>query len=56
MLDIHSTEPLEPEPSAGEVEMANEKQKRHTSPGFDQMPAELIKAEGRKIHSYPKSY
>ena len=51
MLDTHSTEPLVPELSASEVEMAVEKQKRHTSPGIDQMLAELIKAEDRTIHS-----
>jgi hypothetical protein len=49
MLDIHSAEPLVPEPSASEVEMAIEKQKRRTSPGVDQMPAEFIKAESRTI-------
>ena len=47
MLDTHSPEPLSPEPSASEVEMATEKQKRCTSPGIDQVLAELIKAEGR---------
>jgi len=51
MLDIHSAEPLVPALSASEVEMVIEKQKRHTSPGIDQMPAELIKAEGRTICS-----
>jgi len=40
-----------PEPSALEVEMAIEKLKRHKSPGIDQIPAELIKARGRTIHS-----
>jgi hypothetical protein len=29
--------------------MATEKLKRHKSPRIDQTPAELIKAEGRKI-------
>jgi hypothetical protein len=38
-----------PEPSAFEVEMAIEKLKRYKSPGIDQIPAELIKAEGSKI-------
>jgi hypothetical protein len=50
MLDIHSAEPLVPEPSASEVEMAVEKQKK-TPLGIDQMPAELIKAQDRTIHS-----
>jgi mannosyltransferase OCH1-like enzyme len=31
--------------------MAIEKLKRHKSPGINQIPAELIKAEGRTIHS-----
>jgi hypothetical protein len=29
--------------------MAIEKLRRHRTPRFDQIPAELIKAEGRKI-------
>jgi hypothetical protein len=37
-------EPLVPEPSTFEVEMAIEKPKRHESPGVDQIPADLIKA------------
>jgi len=49
--EIQTTEPLVPEPSAFEVEMAVEKLKRHHSPGMDQIPAELIKARGREIHS-----
>jgi len=36
-----------PEPCAFEVEMATEKLKRHKSPGTDQIPIELIKADGR---------
>jgi hypothetical protein len=31
--------------------MAIEKLKRHKSPGINQIPAELIKAEGITIHS-----
>jgi hypothetical protein len=41
---IHTAEPLVPEPSALEIEMASEELKRHKSPGTDQIPAELIKA------------
>jgi hypothetical protein len=48
--EIHTTEPLVPEPSALEVELAIEKLKSHKSPGIDQIPAELIKAGGRTIH------
>ena len=39
---IHTAEPLVPEPSALEVELAIEKLKSHKSPGSDQLPAELI--------------
>ena len=45
----HTAEPLVPEPSASEVELANEKLKSHKSPGTDQIPAELIKAGGKTI-------
>jgi len=44
-------EPLVSEPSAFLFEMAIKKLKRHKSPVNDQIPAELIKARGRKIHS-----
>ena len=47
--EIHTAEPLVPEPSALEVELAIEKLKSHKSPGIDQIPAEVIKAEGRTI-------
>jgi len=49
--ELHTAEPLVPEPSAFEVELANEKLKSHKSPGIDQIPAELIKAGGRTIRS-----
>jgi len=49
--EIHTAEPLVPEPSAFEVELAIEKLKSHKSPGIDQIPAELIKAGGRQIHN-----
>jgi len=42
--DIHIAEPLVPEPSASEAELATYKLKSHKSPGTDQIPAELIKA------------
>ena len=47
--DIHPTEPLVPELSAFEVEVAIEKLRR--SPRTDQIPAELIKARHRTICS-----
>jgi hypothetical protein len=49
--EVHTAEPLVPEPNHSEVEMAIEKLKRHKSPGIDQIPAELIKAGGRTICS-----
>ena len=44
---VHTAEPLVPEPSASEIELAIDKLKSHKSPGIDQIPAELIKAGGR---------
>jgi len=49
--EIHAAEPLVPEPSAFEVEMATENLKGHKSPGMEQIPAELTKAGGRTIAS-----
>ena len=49
--EIDTAEPLVPEPSAFEVQMATGKLKTHKSPSIDQMPAELIKAGGRTIRS-----
>jgi hypothetical protein len=48
--EIHTAEPLVPEPSAFEVELAIEKLKSHRSPGIDQIPVEMIKAGGRTFH------
>jgi hypothetical protein len=39
-----------PETSAFEVELAIGKLKCHKSPGIDQIPSGLIKAEGRTIY------
>jgi len=47
--EIHTAEPLVPEPSAFEFELVIEKLKSHKSSGIDQIPAEMIKAGGRKI-------
>jgi hypothetical protein len=47
--EIHTAEPLQPEPSAFETESDIEKLKRHKSTGIDQIPTELIKAGGRTI-------
>jgi hypothetical protein len=48
---IHTADPLIPEPSSFEVEIAIEKLKRYKSPGTDQMPAELIQAGGSTLRS-----
>ena len=47
--EIQTAEPLVPESSAFEAELATERLKRHTSQGNDQIPAELMKARGRII-------
>jgi hypothetical protein len=43
-MEIHTAEPLVPDPSPFEVEIAVAKLKRYKSPGSDQIPAELIQA------------
>ena len=48
--EIHTAEPLVPEPSASEVELAIDKLKSHKSPGIHQIPAERIMAGGRTIY------
>jgi len=50
-IEIHTAEPLVPEPSDFEMEMDIEKLNSHQSHGIDQIPAEMIKAAGRKICS-----
>jgi hypothetical protein len=47
--EIHISEILVPEPSVSEIDLAIEKRKSHKSPGFDQIPEEVIKAGGRTI-------
>jgi hypothetical protein len=49
--EIHTAEPLAPEPNSFEVEVAIEKLKRYKSPGTDQIPAELIQAGGYTLRS-----
>jgi hypothetical protein len=43
-IEVHTTELLVPGPSHLEVEIAIAKLKVYTSPGSDQIPAELIQA------------
>jgi hypothetical protein len=50
-MDIHTAEPLVPEPSLVEVATATGKMKSYKSPGTDQIPAELIKARGETLYS-----
>jgi len=47
--EIHTAEPLVPEPSAIEIELAIEKLRSHKLPGIDQIPAELIKVGVRQF-------
>jgi hypothetical protein len=53
-IEIHTAEPLVPDPSPFEVEIAIAKLKKYKSPGSDQISAELIQAGGEilcsKIH------
>jgi 1,2-phenylacetyl-CoA epoxidase PaaB subunit len=54
-MDIHTAEPLMPEPSLVKVEIAVEKLKRYKSLGTDQIPAKLIKAGGETLAIAPYS-
>jgi hypothetical protein len=49
-VEIQTAEPLVPEPSAFEVEMAIKKLKGHRSTGTDQIRAELNKARGTTLN------
>jgi hypothetical protein len=50
-MDIHTAEPLVPEPSLIKVEIAIVKLKSYKSSGTDQIPAELIKAGGEILRT-----
>jgi hypothetical protein len=50
-MDIHTAEPLVPEPSLVEVEIAIGKLKSYKFPGTDQIPAKLIKAGSETLYS-----
>jgi hypothetical protein len=43
--EVHTAQPLVPEPSASEVQVAIEKLKRHKSPVDDQIPEKAIKQD-----------
>jgi hypothetical protein len=55
-MDIHRAEPLVPEPSLVEVEIAIGKLKRYKSLGTHKIPAELIKAGGETLSSEIHSF
>jgi hypothetical protein len=50
-IEMHTAEPLVPEPSASDDEVAIGKMKIYKSPGFDQFTAELIQAGGETLRS-----
>jgi hypothetical protein len=50
-MDIHMAEPLVPEPSLVEVEIAIGRLKTHKSPSTHQIPASLIKAVSEALYS-----
>jgi hypothetical protein len=50
-IKICTTEPLVPDPSPFEVEIAIAKLKRYKSPGSHEIPAELIEAAGKILRS-----
>jgi hypothetical protein len=49
--EIHTGEPLVPEPTSFEVEIATEKLKRYKSQGINQTLAEMIQVGGDTLHS-----
>jgi hypothetical protein len=49
--EIHTAEPFVPEPSASEFKVVLGNLKSYKSPGFDQLPSELIQAGGETLRS-----
>ena len=47
--EVHTAEPLVPEPSVFEFELATEELRCHKLSGIDQIPSEMFKAGGRTI-------
>jgi hypothetical protein len=50
-IEMHTAEPLAPEPSPSEAEIAIEELKWYKSPGIYQVPAELIQTGGKTLCS-----
>jgi hypothetical protein len=50
-IELHTAEPLVPDPSPFEFEISIAKLKRYNSPGNNQIPAELIQAGGEILRS-----
>jgi hypothetical protein len=50
-IEIHTAEPLAPDYSPFEVEIAIAKSEKYKSPGSNQIPAELIQAGGETLQS-----
>ena len=48
-IEIQTAEPLIPDPTLLEFEIATEKLKKYKSPGIDQIQAELIKDGGNSL-------
>jgi hypothetical protein len=53
---MHTVEPLVPEPSTFEVQIATEKLKRYNRTGTDQIRAELIQAGVIRAFWDPQTY
>jgi hypothetical protein len=50
-MKIYTAEPLIPETSPFEVEIAFAKLKRYKTPGSDQIPTEMIQVQGEALQS-----
>jgi hypothetical protein len=50
-IEIHTAEPVVPDPSPFEVETAIAKFEKYKSPGSDQIPADLIQAGGEILRA-----
>jgi hypothetical protein len=50
-IEIHTAEPLVPDPTSFAAEIAIAKLKMYKSPGSDEIPAELVQAGGEILRS-----